>query len=75
MDLGTLGGTYGNPWFMNNRGQVVGNSNLAGDANHHGFLWDRGTLTDLATLGGDNRRQIRSTILAWWWAGPTYPAA
>ena len=54
VDLGTLGGTYGNPWFMNNRGQVVGNSNLAGDATHHGFLWDRGTLTDLATLGGDN---------------------
>jgi probable HAF family extracellular repeat protein len=53
VDIGTLGGTYGNPWGFNNRGQVVGNSNLAGDTIHHGFLWDRGTLTDLGTLGGN----------------------
>jgi probable HAF family extracellular repeat protein len=57
-DIGTLGGTNSNcsscgPWGMNNRGQVVGNSTLAGDAAHHGFLWDRGTLTDLGTLGGN----------------------
>src|SRR5271169_2511904 len=39
---------------MNDRGQVVGNSTLAGEAVHHGFLWDRGTLTDLGTLGGDS---------------------
>ena len=58
-DLGTLGGTNSNctmcgPWWMNNRGQVVGNSTLAGDAVHHGFVWDRGRLTDLGTLGGNN---------------------
>jgi probable HAF family extracellular repeat protein len=52
-DLGTLGGTNGTTWWLNNRGQVVGTSNLAGDAAHHGFLWDRGTLTDLGTLGGN----------------------
>jgi probable HAF family extracellular repeat protein len=59
VDVGTLGGTNSNcsscgPWWINNRGQVAGNSTLAGDATHHGFVWDRGTLTDLGTLGGDN---------------------
>jgi len=58
-DIGTLGGTNSNcsscgPWFINDRGQVVGNSSLAGDTTHHGFIWARGTLTDLGTLGGNN---------------------
>jgi len=57
-DVGTLGGTFGNPWGLNNRGQMVGESNLAGDAAHHGFLWDRGTLTDLGTLGGNQSRAL-----------------
>jgi probable HAF family extracellular repeat protein len=54
LDLGTLGGTNGSPSALNNRGQVVGDSNLAGDSTHHPFLWDHGQLTDLGTLGGDN---------------------
>jgi probable HAF family extracellular repeat protein len=53
-DIGSFGGTFGTPNWLNSRGQVVGNSNLAGDATHHGFLWDRGTLTDVGTLGGNN---------------------
>jgi len=44
IDLGTLGGTNGYPYALNNRGQVVGISNLAGDQNWHAFLWDRGVL-------------------------------
>ena len=52
LDLGTLGGTLGFPMALNNRGQVVGQSNLAGDLTAHPFLWDRGVLTDLGTLGG-----------------------
>jgi probable HAF family extracellular repeat protein len=52
MDLGTLGGTCGLALSLNNRGQVVGQSNVAGDQTAHPFLWDKGTLSDLGTLGG-----------------------
>jgi probable HAF family extracellular repeat protein len=51
-DLGTLGGfifAYG----INNGGQVVGYSSPAPQDSHgHAFLWDRGMLSDLGTLGG-----------------------
>jgi len=47
-----LGGTLGSPFSLNNWGQVVGTSNLAGDLTAHPFLWDREVLTDLGTLGG-----------------------
>src|SRR5262249_52195124 len=53
VDLGTLGGTYGSPYGLNNRGQVVGLSDLTGDQTFHPFLWYKGTLTDLGTFGGN----------------------
>jgi probable HAF family extracellular repeat protein len=59
-DLGTLGGTISGAFFdgvtqiVNDRGQVIGASTLAGDQTSHAFLWDRGTMIDLGTLGGDN---------------------
>ena len=52
LDLGTLGGTLGFATMINNRGQVAGQSDLAGDLDAHAFLWKRGTITDLGTLGG-----------------------
>ena len=54
IDLGTLGGTIGGAQVANNRGQVIGGSNLAGDVISHAFFWDRGIMKDLGTLGGDN---------------------
>jgi probable HAF family extracellular repeat protein len=54
LDLGTLGGTNGFANALNQRGQVVGQSNLAGDLTFHPFSWSRsGGLQDLGTFGGD----------------------
>lgn len=54
IDLGTLGGTFGFGNAVNNRGQAVGFSDVAGDLTNHPFFWDRGVLTDIGTLGGNN---------------------
>jgi probable HAF family extracellular repeat protein len=55
IDLGTLGGTIGFPVWLNDWGQVVGFSNLAGDQFYHGFLWEHGAFKDLPPAsGGDN---------------------
>jgi probable HAF family extracellular repeat protein len=57
-DLGNLGGTgqgFGNLALnLNNQGQVVGQSDLPGDANFHAFLWTKEAgIKDLGTLTGD----------------------
>jgi probable HAF family extracellular repeat protein len=59
ISLGTFGGTVGGPGaegsiMINNRGQIIGTSMLAGDQFTHPFVWENGVLTDLGTLGGHN---------------------
>ncbi|MFW6089119.1 MAG: hypothetical protein ACODAB_05160 [Gemmatimonadota bacterium] len=49
--LASLGGTASSGNGINNRGLVVGSSNLPG-GNMHAALWDDGTPIDLGTLGG-----------------------
>jgi probable HAF family extracellular repeat protein len=61
VDLGNLGGNnqsgegFGNVALnLNNKGQVVGASDLPGDATSHAFLWTQPTgMKDLGTLEGD----------------------
>ncbi len=52
IDLGSFGGTLGFGDMVNNRGQVIGVSDLPGDTTQHAFLWENGNLQDLGTLGG-----------------------
>lgn len=51
-NLGGFGGTFGFGQCANNRGQVIGGSNLPGDQEQHAFLWENGRMHDLGTLGG-----------------------
>jgi probable HAF family extracellular repeat protein len=54
IDVGTLGGTCGLPLAFNNRGQLAGQSSLAGNLTFHPFIWSKSQgIRDLGTLGGD----------------------
>lgn len=55
-ELGTLGGSMAGAEGINNRGEVVGYSTLAGDGATHAFLWKDGVMTDLGTMGGPSSK-------------------
>ena len=50
----SLGGTQSRGMAINNRGDVAGWSNLAGNGSRHATLWSHGSIIDLGTLGGPN---------------------
>lgn len=54
MDLGSFGGTCTLAQDLNNRGQVVGESFVAGDSYQRAFLWQNGSLRDLGGFPGAN---------------------
>jgi probable HAF family extracellular repeat protein len=51
-DLGTLGGTLSHARAINDRGMVVGGSELACDCKGHPFLWWGGMMHDIDPPGG-----------------------
>jgi probable HAF family extracellular repeat protein len=57
-DLGNLGGTVSFGQCANNRGEVIGQSNLPGDKTFHAFRWRNGKMKDLGTLGGPDSEAI-----------------
>jgi probable HAF family extracellular repeat protein/T5SS/PEP-CTERM-associated repeat protein len=55
-DLGALAGDFSQAWDINDKGQVVGQTqvNIATPEGlpYHAFIWERGVMTDVGTLGG-----------------------
>jgi len=52
--LGTLGGTFSQAFGVNDNGWVAGFATTGGDISVRAFLWRRGVMTDLGTLGGSD---------------------
>jgi probable HAF family extracellular repeat protein len=50
-DLGTLGGLRSSATAINNSGVVTGTSQTTEEFVSHPFLWRRGVMTDIGTLG------------------------
>jgi probable HAF family extracellular repeat protein len=53
-DLGTLGGKNSYAYSINTGGDVVGTSQITGDAATRAFVYRSGTMANIGTLGGTN---------------------
>ncbi|MFT4540692.1 MAG: putative HAF family extracellular repeat protein [Planctomycetota bacterium] len=66
VDLGTLGGNASGALGLNDAGQIVGWSTIAGCTTANGepcrraFLWENGSMTDLGMLAGDEESVARA---------------
>jgi probable HAF family extracellular repeat protein len=72
VDLGTLGGTATQVAGINDAGQVIGASFLAGNFIEHAFVWtSAGGMADLGTLGTQQSMATRRGPSSTWarWAG------
>jgi probable HAF family extracellular repeat protein len=57
-DLGTLGGTASFAYALNDFGQVVGESEIPGNASTHAFLYSNGKMTDLYPLNSQTLQTV-----------------
>lgn len=71
IDIGSFGGAFGQPNFLNDRGQLIGGLSTSADPgacffedypNCHPFLWENGNLTDLATTSKGGIPQVADGI-------------
>ena len=60
IDLGTLGGTRTTPIAINDLGEVVGLSSIAGDLVQRPFLWINGSMQELDLLPGHTSGHARA---------------
>lgn len=60
-DLGTLGGTESFAYALNDLGQVVGSSRIAGDEANHSFLYSRLPMVDLSPLNSGDVQTVGPT--------------
>jgi probable HAF family extracellular repeat protein len=73
IDLHSAGGLGGDESFgasINNRRQVIGTADLAGNESEHAFLWQNGVMRDLGALPGDPDSSAQAindtgTIVGW----------
>jgi probable HAF family extracellular repeat protein len=56
--IDAFGGTDTSPFYLNNRGMIVGHAGLPGDLTVHPYLWYKGVMMDLGTFGGDNGEAV-----------------
>jgi probable HAF family extracellular repeat protein len=64
IDLGTLGGSDAAAKAINNRGEVVGTSQILGDGSYHAFHWN-GVMLDLFSLGGTHAEALGINDSGW----------
>jgi len=69
IDVGTLGGSSGSAFGINERGQVVGEAVTATEV-PRAFIWESGRITDLGTLGGSVSQAFGLITLDRSWATP-----